>query len=108
MTDKQEFGRHTRLNRFLIAFKFVLSRGYMWCQLPALAVMGAGIITPYVKVYYPGIHMWQLSAFALITFLGVGAVDWWMGLFKAENSYTTEKNPMLINLLREGKNDSSD
>jgi len=103
MTDSQEFGRHTKLNRFLIAFKFVLTRGYMWCQLPTLAIMGAGIITPYVKVYYPSIHMWQLCAFAMMAFLCVGTVDWWMGLFKAENSYTTEKNPMLLNLLKEKK-----
>ena len=98
-----EFGRYARLNRLLIVFKIVIFRGYLWCQLPALALIGAGVLTPYVQQYNIKISMWQLGLISMVIILAVGLLDRWLGLFQAESSYGTEKNPMLLNLLNKEK-----
>lgn len=78
--------------RKLVVLKFTLQRGYVWCQLPALAIIGAGVLKP----YFPGIRLWQLALMALILFITVGFIDKQIRLLHEEQSYVTEQNPTLM------------
>jgi len=89
-----------KIIRWLVVFKFTLQRGYAWCQLPVLAIMGAGIILPYIQQYGFKIRFWQLSFFALVVFMLTGWIDRRLKLLHAENNYTTETNPLLMQGLR--------
>ena len=86
--------------RKLIILKFTLGRGYGWCQMPTLAIIGAGIIKPYL----PGIEFWQLCVIAMSIFLTVGYIDRKLKLLHEEQSYGTEVNPLLMQGLFKGKN----
>jgi len=86
--------------RYLIIFKWTLQRGYAWCQLPTLALIGAGILLPYIKQYGLDIRFWQLSLIALVGFFAVGWVDRKLKLLHAENSYGVETNPLLLKGLK--------
>jgi hypothetical protein len=83
--------------RKLVEFKYTLARGYQWCQLPTLAVIGAGIIKPYI----PGLRFYQLSLLAFGIFLSVGWLDKRLGLLNQELSYATERNTKLLKLFEE-------
>jgi len=78
--------------RKLVVLKFTLQRGYIWCQLPALAIIGAGVLKP----YFPGISLWLLALIALILFITVGFIDKQIRLLNEEQSYVTEQNPTLM------------
>jgi len=78
--------------RRLVVLKFTLQRGYVWCQLPTLAIIGAGVLKP----YFPGIHLWQLALIALSIFMLVGFIDKQIKLLNEEQSYVTEQNPTLM------------
>ena len=78
--------------RKLIILKFTLGRGYGWCQMPTLAIIGAGIIKPYL----PMVEFWQLCLIAMTIFLSVGFIDRKLRLLHAEQSYGTEVNPLLM------------
>lgn len=88
------------LKRKLVIFKFTLVRGYAWCQLPAMATMGAGIVHPYVKQYIPWMQFWQLALLAIIAFIFIGWLDKKFELLHVEQAYTTETNPTLMKGLR--------
>lgn len=88
-----------RMRRRLVEFKYTLARGYQWCQLPTLAVIGAGIIKPYI----PFLRFYQLALLAFIIFLSVGYLDKKLGLLNQELSYATEKNTKLMEMLEENK-----
>ena len=80
------------IKRSLVLFKYTLHRGYQWCQLPTLAVVGSGIIKP----YFPN---WSIITLAITTFaifIGVGFLDRYLGLLHTELSYATEMNPTLM------------
>lgn len=85
------------LKQKLVEFKYTLSRGYQWCQLPTLAIIGAGIIKPYV----PFLRYYQLCLLAFFIFLIVGYLDKVLGLLDRELSYSTVKNTELISLFKE-------
>ena len=80
------------LRRSLVLFKYTLMRGYQWCQLPTLAIIGAGIIKPYV----PWLRYYQIALLAFGTFIFVGLMDRWLGLLNSELSYATEMNPVMM------------
>ena len=88
-----------KLKLRLVQFKYTLHRGYQWCQLPTLAVVGAGIIKPYI----PFLRFYQLAALAFIIFITVGYLDQKLGLLDRELSYATEKNTKLMGMLKERK-----
>jgi hypothetical protein len=92
------------IKRKLVVFKFTLSRGYAWCQLPTMAIMGAGILYPYTKDILPWMKMWMLAIFALLVFISVGWIDRSTRLLHEENSYSTETNPTLMKGLFPEKN----
>lgn len=78
--------------RKVAVLKFTLHRGYIWCQLPTLAIIGAGVLKP----YFPNIHLWQLALMALTTFIIVGFIDRMLKLLHEEQSYVTEQNPTIM------------
>ncbi len=78
--------------RKLVVLKFTLQRGYAWCHLPVLAIIGAGVLKP----YFPGIHLWQLALIAFSVFVIVGFIDKQIKLLHEEQSYITEQNPTLM------------
>ena len=89
-----------RLVRMLVVFKFTLLRGYSWCQLPTLALMGTGIMLPYVQQYGLKIRFWQLAVLTFAIFLFFGYLDRKLKLLHAENNYGVETNPLLMQGLR--------
>jgi len=95
-------GRKQKIKNSLVQFKYTLARGYQWCQLPTLAVVGAGIIKPYI----PFLRFYQLALIAFSIFIIVGYLDRKLGLLDAELSYSTERNPKLLSLFK-GRNDES-
>ena len=80
------------IKKQLVMLKYTLHRGYQWCQLPTLAVVGAGIIKP----YFPNWSFATLAVSAFAAFIGVGFLDRYLGLLKAELSYGTEMNPTMM------------
>ncbi len=78
--------------RKIAVLKYTLQRGYAWCHLPVLAVIGAGVLKP----YFPGIHFWQLVLIALTVFIIVGFIDKKLKLLHEEQSYATEQNPIMM------------
>ena len=77
--------------RFAI-FKFTLSRGYVLCQLPALSIIGAGVLAP----YFPEMKLAYLAAIAFITMVFAGWFDVRFNILQEEQKYMTEMNPMLM------------
>ena len=81
----------SNLRRKLVVIKFTLSRGYAWCQLPAMAIIGAGVIKPYLPL-----PMWAIAIIAFLIMVFVGFLDRKFRLLHEEQSYTTETNPTLM------------
>lgn len=73
-------------------FKFTLSRGYTLCQLPALSIIGAGVLAP----YFPEIRLMYLAAVALIIMIFAGWFDVHFNILHEEQRYMTEQNPTLM------------
>jgi len=85
--------------RRIAVFKFTLSRGYVFCQLPALSIIGAGVLAP----YFPEWHLYTLAGIALATFIFIGWLDVKFNILQEEQKYMTEKNPLLMEgLFKEG------
>lgn len=78
--------------RKVAVFKFTLSRGYIFCQLPALSIVGAGVLTP----YFPRLGLWLLALIAFLIFIFVGWLDVKFHILHEEQKYATEMNPMLM------------
>jgi len=91
-----EINNRFRFRRRLIVFKTILQRGYIWVQLPTLAVIGAGTIKP----YFPNVSIVWLVIIALGIFIGVGLIDRYAGLLHEESNYGTEMNPLLMRGLK--------
>ena len=86
--------------RKFAVFKFTLGRGYLLCQLPALSVIGAGVLAP----YFPGIGLWILALVAFSIFVFAGWLDVKFNILHEEQKYMTEQNPMLMKgLFGDGK-----
>ena len=78
--------------RRVAIFKFTLGRGYLFCQLPALSLIGAGVLAP----YFPGLGLWLLALISFLVFVVVGWLDVKFHILHEEQKYMTEKNPMLM------------
>ncbi len=78
--------------RKFAVFKFTLSRGYVLCQLPALSIIGAGVMAP----YFPETRLVYLAitAFAIMVFAGWFDVKF--NILHEEQKYMTEQNPTLM------------
>ena len=73
-------------------FKFTLSRGYVLCQLPALSIIGAGVLAP----YFPEIRLMYLATAALAIMVAAGWFDVKFNILHEEQKYMTEQNPTLM------------
>lgn len=78
--------------RKIAIFKFTLGRGYLFCQLPALSLIGAGVLAP----YFPGLGLWLLAIIAFLVFVLVGWFDVKFHILHEEQKYMTEMNPILM------------
>jgi len=78
--------------RRIVIFKYTLQRGYAWCHLPVLAIIGAGVLQP----HFPNISMWLLALIALTVFIIVGFIDKKIKFLHEEQSYATEQNPTMM------------
>lgn len=87
-----------KIARGLVILKFTMQRGYQWCQLPTLTIIGAGVMYPYVKEY--GLKLWQVAIIAFLIFLTVGYIDKKFRLIHEESTYTTSLNPLLMEGLK--------
>ena len=85
----------TNVRRNLVVLKYTLLRGYAWCQLPAMSIIGAGVIKPYLPL-----PMWLIAIIAFVIMVSVGFLDRKLKLLHEEQSYSTETNPMLMAGLR--------
>lgn len=90
MTKK--ISRGDKWKRRVAIFKFTLGRGYIFLQLPALSLVGAGVLAP----YFPGLGLWILAIIAFAAFVFVGWLDVKFNILQEEQKYMTEKNPMLM------------
>ncbi len=78
--------------RKFVVLKTILSRGYIWCQLPALSIIGAGVLAP----YFPKVRLAYLAGAAFIIMLSIGWIDVHFRFLNEEQKYMTEKNPTLM------------
>lgn len=90
MTEEPSTG--DKWKRRIAIFKFTLGRGYLFCQLPALSLIGAGVLAP----YFPGLGLWLLAIIAFLVFVFVGYLDVKFHILHEEQKYMTEMNPMLM------------
>lgn len=90
MTEKISKG--DKWKRRVAVFKFTLGRGYIFLQLPAISLVGAGVLAP----YFPGLGLWILAIVAFAAFVFVGWLDVKFNILQEEQKYMTEKNPMLM------------
>lgn len=89
--------------RRVAIFKFTLSRGYIFLQLPALSLVGAGVLAP----YFPGLGLWILAIIAFVAFIFVGWLDVKFNILQEEQRYMTEMNPMLMQGLFQNKGENT-
>jgi hypothetical protein len=85
-----------KIRRKIVVIKFTMARGYIWCQTPTMALIGAGVIKP----YFPMLQFYQLCLIGFGIFLGVGYIDRKFGFLTEEQGYGTEMNSLLMKGLR--------
>lgn len=88
--------------RKFAVFKFTLSRGYVLCQLPALSIIGAGVMAP----YFPETKLAYLAAIAFTVMVLAGWFDVKFNILQEEQKYMTEMNPALMKGLFGDKGES--
>ena len=88
--------RFEALRRKVVVIKFTMARGYIWCQTPTMAIIGAGVVKP----YFPMLAFWQLCLIGFATFISVGFFDRYFGFLNEEQSYGTERNTLLMKGLK--------
>jgi len=85
-----------KIRRKVVVVKFTMARGYIWCQTPTMAIIGAGVVKP----YFPFLAFWQLCLIGFAVFLTVGYIDRRYGFLTEEQGYGTEMNKLLMKGLR--------
>jgi len=81
-----------KLRRKIVIIKYTMARGYIWCQIPSLLLIVAGVLKP----YFPGLRLWQLALAGFTIFMIVGYIDKKFRFLNEEQSYATEQNSMLM------------
>ena len=97
--------RMSKLRRWLVVQKFTLARGYSWLNVIMIGFIVASQFKLLFPTFFDGIWMFILMIF-LSTFglWFIGYLDKKMKLLHVENSYGTETNPMMVELLNNTKN----
>ena len=81
-----------KIRRKIVVAKYTMSRGYIWCQTPSLVLITAGVLKP----YFPGLRLYQLAGIGFVIFITVGYLDRKLKFLDEEQSYATERNPMMM------------
>lgn len=84
------------LRRKLVVLKYTLQRGYGWCNVTFLALIGAGVLKPYL----PNWNIFVLGGIAFAIIFIAGLIDRYWGLLHEETNYGTEMSPLLMKGLR--------
>jgi hypothetical protein len=84
------------LKRKLVVLKYTLQRGYGWCNVAMLALIGAGVLKPYL----PNWNIFILGGFAFVVIFIIGLIDRYWGLLHEETNYGVEMSPLLMKGLR--------
>jgi len=94
ITEKElmkEKGLKEYLKFRLVTLKYSLQRGWSLATVPSFAIIGAGVIHPYV----PSIPMWVLAGSAFFSILFVGILDRKYRILHIENKYKSAADPVL-------------
>jgi general stress protein CsbA len=82
--------------RKLVILKFILQRGYGWCNVLMLALIGAGVLKP----YFPNWNLFALGGVAFVIIFIIGLIDRYWGLLHEESNFGVEMTPLLMKGLR--------
>jgi len=81
-----------KIRRKVVVAKFTMARGYIWCQIPTMVIIAAGVIKPWL----PNFELWELALIGFSIFMVVGLADRFWGFLNEEQSYATERNTLLM------------
>ena len=81
-----------KIRRKIVVAKVTMARGYIWCQIPSMVLIVAGVMKP----YFPSLRFWQLAGIGFIIFMIVGYMDKKFKFLNEEQSYATEQNTLLM------------
>ena len=84
-----------RWKRIIAVMKFTMQRGYQYCNIPVIGVIGATAIKPYLDMYVE-LSLWQLILIAVGIFMFVGFLDRYFNIIGEEQSYLTERNKTMM------------
>jgi len=85
-----------KIRRYIVVTKYTMARGYIWCQTPTMAIIGAGVIKP----YFPMFEFHELAIIGACIFMAVGYIDRKFEFLNEELSYSTSKNNKLLEEIR--------
>ena len=92
---------------WLVVQKFTLARGYSWLNVIMIGFIVASQFKLLFPTFFDGI--WMFIAMIFLSTFGlwfIGYLDKKMKLLHVENSYGTETNPMMVELLNNTKNNN--
>lgn len=95
--------RFKNWKRVIAILKYTLQRGYQYCNIPVIGIIGATAIKPYLDMYVD-LHLWQVIVIAMGIFIFVGFLDRIFNIMGEEQAYLTERNKTMMKGLY-GKDD---
>jgi hypothetical protein len=81
--------------RIVAVTKYTLQRGYQYCNIPVIGIIGATAIKPYLDMYVE-LSLWQVIIIAMGIFIFVGFLDRIFNIMGEEQSYLTERNKTMM------------
>lgn len=98
--DEKNKSIFRKFRRWIIVQKYTLQRGYGHLNVMMLGVVCAASI----KSILPGLinTFWKFVALVILGFMGLYLVGWLdkkLGFLHTENSYTTETNPLIMEVV---------
>jgi hypothetical protein len=103
--DEEQKDTFRRFRKFTIVQKYTLQRGYAWMQMPMMGVIFASTI----KAAFPGFvnSLTRFIILILFSFISLYIAGWLDKKFKflhEENIYTTETNPLMMEVINDVRN----
>lgn len=90
--------------RMIAVTKFTMQRGYQYCNIPVIGIIGATSLKPYLDPYF-NLQLWHLILIAVAIFFTVGFLDRLFNIIGEEQSYLTERNKTMMKGLYGKKNE---
>jgi len=102
--DEEKRSLFRRFRRWAVIQKYTLQRGYVWGQVPAIGIIFASSI----KAAFPGFinTFGKFITLVIISFVGLYFTGWIDRKFRflhEENIYTTETNPLMMEIVNEAR-----